>query len=86
MRAIHLGSATAFSRAGNACGCRKSLANKTVVIDVEGRTCESCAVHINETLKKLNGIVSAEANYPKKKCQVGFQPETNHSGTNQKSN
>ncbi len=53
----------------------ESLANKTVVIDVEGMTCEGCAAHINETLKKLNGVVSAEADYPKKNVKVVFNPK-----------
>jgi copper chaperone CopZ len=50
-------------------------ANKTAVIEVEGMTCEGCAVHINETLKKLNGVVSAEASYPKKNVTVVFNPK-----------
>ncbi len=53
----------------------ESMANKTVVIEVEGMTCEGCAVHINETLKKLKGVVSAEANYPKKNVTVVFNPK-----------
>jgi len=53
----------------------ESQADKTVVIDVEGMTCEGCAAHINETLKKLNGVVSAEANYPKKNVKVVFNPK-----------
>ncbi len=44
----------------------EAQANKTAIIEVEGMTCEGCAVHINETLKKLKGIVSAEANYSQK--------------------
>ncbi|HXG85386.1 MAG TPA: heavy metal-associated domain-containing protein [Pyrinomonadaceae bacterium] len=53
----------------------ESQANKTVVIDVEGMTCEGCAAHINETLKKLSGVVSAEADYPKKNVKVVFNPK-----------
>ena len=53
----------------------ESQTNKTVVIEVEGMTCESCAAHINETLKKLKGVVSAEANYPKKNVTVVFNPK-----------
>ena len=53
----------------------ESQASKTVVIDVEGMTCEGCAAHINETLKKLNGVVSAEADYPKKNVKVVFNPK-----------
>jgi mercuric ion transport protein len=52
----------------------EAQANKTVIIEVEGMTCEGCAVHINETLKKLKGIVSAEANYPKKNVKVVYNP------------
>lgn len=50
-------------------------ANKTVIIEVEGMTCEGCAVHINETLKKLKGIISAEANYPQKNVKVVYNPK-----------
>ena len=53
----------------------ESLVNKTVVIEVEGMTCEGCAVHINETLRKLKGVISAEANYPKKNVKVVFNPK-----------
>ncbi len=38
-------------------------------------TCEGCAVHINETLKKLKGVISAEANYPEKNVKVVFNPK-----------
>jgi len=53
----------------------ESVANKTVVIDVEGMTCEGCAVHINETLRKLKSVVSTEANYSKKNVTVVFNPK-----------
>lgn len=49
-------------------------ANKAVVIAVEGMTCEGCAVQINETLKKFNGIVSAEASYQNKNVSVVYNP------------
>ena len=53
----------------------ESQTNKTVVIAVEGMTCEGCATHINETLKKLNGVVSAEASFPNKNVKVIFNPK-----------
>ncbi len=53
----------------------ENQANKTVVIAVEGMTCEGCATHINETLKKLNGVVSAEASYPNKNVKVVYNPK-----------
>jgi mercuric ion transport protein len=53
----------------------EAQANKTAIIEVEGMTCEGCAVHINETLKKLKGVVSAEANYPQKNVKVVYNPK-----------
>jgi len=45
---------------------------KTVIIAVEGMTCEGCALHINEELKKLKGVISAEANYKDKNVKVVY--------------
>ncbi len=53
----------------------ESQANKTVVIAVEGMTCGGCESHINETLKKLNGVVSAEASYENKNVKVVYNPK-----------
>lgn len=50
----------------------ESEANKTVVIEVEGMTCEGCATQINETLRKMKGIISAEASYPNKNVRVVY--------------
>ncbi len=49
--------------------------NKTVIIEVEGMTCEGCAVHINETLRKLKGVISAEASYENKNVKVIYNPK-----------
>ncbi len=53
----------------------ESQVNKTIVIEVEGMTCEGCAAHIDETLKQLNGVVSSKASYPKKNVAVVFNPK-----------
>ncbi|MDQ3711541.1 MAG: mercuric transporter MerT family protein [Acidobacteriota bacterium] len=53
----------------------ENQANKTVVIEVEGMTCAGCEPHINETLKKLNGVVSAEASYQNKNVKVVYNPK-----------
>lgn len=53
----------------------ESQANKTVIIDVDGMTCAGCEPHINETLRKLNGVVSAEASYQNKNVKVVFNPK-----------
>lgn len=45
---------------------------KTVIIAVEGMTCEGCATQINEELKKLKGVISAEASYKNKNVKVVY--------------
>ena len=50
-------------------------ANKTVVIDVEGMTCEGCSMTINQTLRKMRGIVSAEASFKDKNVKVVYDPQ-----------
>ena len=47
---------------------------KTVVIAVEGMTCEGCASHINVALKRIKGVFSAEANYREKLVRVVYNP------------
>lgn len=49
--------------------------SKTVIIEVAGMTCEGCASHIDETLKKLKGVISAKASYPDKNVKVVYNPE-----------
>lgn len=53
----------------------ENQANKTVVIEVEGMTCTGCEPNINETLKNLNGVVSAQASYQNKNVKVVFNPK-----------
>lgn len=48
---------------------------KTVVIAVEGMTCEGCAAQLNVALKRLKGVISAEANYPQKNVKVVYNPK-----------
>jgi copper chaperone CopZ len=52
----------------------ESVANKTIVIEVEGMTCVGCEPHINETLKALNGVASSEASYQNKNVKVVYNP------------
>lgn len=53
----------------------ESQNRKTVVIAVEGMTCEGCASHINIALKRIKGMISAEANYPEKNVKVVYNPK-----------
>lgn len=48
---------------------------KTVVIAVEGMTCEGCASQLNVALKRVKGVVSAEASYPNKNVTVVYNPK-----------
>lgn len=49
--------------------------HKTVVIGVSGMTCEDCADHLNIALKRIKGVISAEASYPKKNVTVVYDPQ-----------
>ena len=49
--------------------------NKTVIIGIEGMTCSGCTIAIEETLKDLNGVISAKASYKKKNVRVVYDPE-----------
>lgn len=60
------------SEAMPAASSEENLANKTIVIEVEGMTCAGCEPHINETLKKINGVISAEASYENKNVKVVY--------------
>ncbi len=51
-----------------------NIKSKTVIIEVEGMTCGGCASHIDETLKKLKGVVSAKASYKNKNVKVICNP------------
>lgn len=53
----------------------ESQTRETIVIAVEGMTCESCASHINVALKRIEGVISAEASYPKKNVTVIYNPK-----------
>jgi len=52
----------------------ESQTRKTLIIEVEGMTCEGCASHIDETLKKLKGVISAKASYKDKNVKVVYNP------------
>ena len=64
-----------FSSEAMHAASEENQANKTVVIEVEGMTCAGCEPHIDDTLKKLNGVVSAEASYQNKNVKVVYNPK-----------
>ncbi|MBP9109232.1 MAG: cation transporter [Pyrinomonadaceae bacterium] len=48
---------------------------KRVVIGVDGMTCEGCASQLNIALKRISGVIDAQASYPKKKVTVVYDPK-----------
>jgi copper chaperone CopZ len=49
--------------------------NTTVVFQVKGFTCITCAVGLDTLLGKENGIVSSRSTYPEGKVTVVFDPK-----------
>jgi len=50
----------------------ETAAKKTVVFNIRGMTCEACETHIEVPLRKLHGIISAEADYKKHNVTVVY--------------
>lgn len=53
----------------------ESQNQKTIVIAVEGMTCEGCASQLNVALKRVKGVISAEASYANKNVKVVYSPK-----------
>lgn len=48
---------------------------RTLVLQVKGFTCPTCAVGLDTLLGKERGIVSSDSTYPEGKVTVVFDPE-----------
>ena len=48
---------------------------QTLVLDVKGFTCPTCAVGLDTLLGKEKGILSSHSTYPQGKVTVVFDPE-----------
>lgn len=48
---------------------------KKVKFDIFGMTCSSCQAHVEKTLEKLEGVVSAEVDLEKKIAVVEYESE-----------
>ena len=44
-----------------------------ISLTIEGMTCESCANHVGDALRKVSGVERAEVNYPTGRATVGGQ-------------
>jgi len=49
---------------------------KTVVFQVKGFSCPTCAVGLDTMFSRAKGIVSSHSTYPEGKVSVRFDPET----------
>ena len=52
----------------------ETAAKKTIVLNIRGMTCEACETHIEIPLRKLHGVISAEADYKKHNVIVVYDP------------
>jgi sulfite exporter TauE/SafE/plastocyanin domain-containing protein/copper chaperone CopZ len=48
------------------------MANKKIILRISGMTCGHCEKRIVSAVKKLNGVVSATASFPKKQAEVTY--------------
>ena len=48
---------------------------KTVTLDVEGMTCGACPVTVRLALKKVPGVIKAEADYETRSATVSYDPD-----------
>ena len=49
--------------------------SKSIVVDIKGMTCNSCVKTINSTVRKQNGVVSANVDLQGEKATIVYDPE-----------
>jgi copper chaperone CopZ len=52
-----------------------SAAAKTIVFQVKGFTCITCAVGLDTMMGRISGVVSSRSTYPEGKVTVRFDPD-----------
>ena len=53
---------------------------KTITLDVPGMTCKFCPITIRKALEKVDGVVSAKADFDSKTATVIFDPDKTNIG------
>jgi|CXWL01.1.fsa_nt_gi copper chaperone CopZ len=48
------------------------VTRKTIILKIRGMTCEACETHIETPLRKLHGVISADADYKKHNVTVVY--------------
>lgn len=49
--------------------------SKTITLDIPGMTCKFCPITIKKALKKVPGVINAQADYDTKTATVTFDPD-----------
>lgn len=52
----------------------EAAAKKTIVLEIRGMTCDACETHIEVPLRKLRGVISADADYKQHNVTVVYDP------------
>src|SRR3989338_4294212 len=45
-----------------------------IILNISGMHCASCASNIEEALKKVSGVLSAQVNFASEKAYIEFEP------------
>ncbi|MGC8786889.1 MAG: heavy-metal-associated domain-containing protein, partial [Anaerolineae bacterium] len=48
---------------------------KQATLPIRGMTCASCAAHVEEALKEIEGVSEANVNLATERARVAFSPE-----------
>ena len=54
------------------------MSDNKITLPVTGMTCTNCAMNIERTVKKLNGISDAQVNFAAEKAAISFDPTQLH--------
>ena len=54
------------------------MVDQKVTLPITGMTCANCAMNIERTVKKLNGIKDANVNFAAEQAVVAFDPKLLH--------
>ncbi|MCK5419564.1 MAG: heavy-metal-associated domain-containing protein, partial [Desulfobacterales bacterium] len=50
------------------------MSDDKITLPVAGMTCANCAMNIERTVKKLNGISDAQVNFAAEQASISFDP------------
>jgi copper chaperone CopZ len=74
LTAALLALSAAPARAADKAPAAARAASATAVVPVKGMSCGSCVGHVNEALKKLDGVKSVDTNLDEARTTVVYDP------------